>query len=305
MTPLVSVIIPNYNYGRFLAQAIDSVLAQSYPRVELLVVDDGSTDGSRGIEPRYGRRLRWITQPRHGVSAARNRGVAESRGELVAFLDADDAWHPEKLARQVARLDRPAVGMVCCGLQHIDEAGRALGQSVPTQRGRLLREIALLRWAYAPGGSAALVRRTSLERAGVFDEQLSTSADWDLWRRIACRDEIEICPEPLVSYRVHAGSMHRNLEVFERDMLRAFAKMFADPAAAAIHGVRRQSYGRLYLTFAGSYLRAGRWDRSLLYACRSVLAWPPSAAALGAFPFRRLRRRLEGRHNALEPARSP
>lgn len=305
MPPLVSVVIPNHNYGRFLAEAIESALRQTYPHVELLVVDDGSTDESREVLRRYARRLRWISQPRQGVSAARNRGVRESRGELVAFLDSDDAWRPETLARQVARLDRPAVGMVCCGLEYIDESGRVLGQSLPTQRGRLLREIALLRWSYAPGGSAALVRRSSLQRAGLFDEALSTSADWDLWRRIAAHDEIEICPEPLVQYRVHAGSMHTDLAVFERDMLRAFAKMFQDPAAAAVHGLRRRSYSNLYRQFSGSNVRAGRWGKSVAYAWRSVLAWPPSAVTLGAVPIRRLRRRLGRRPEALEPACSP
>ena len=289
---LVSVVIPNHNYARFLAEAVESVLGQSYPRVELLVVDDGSTDESLEVLRRYGGRLRCISQPRQGVSAARNRGIRESRGELVAFLDSDDSWHQEKLARQVARLDRPAVGMVCCGMEQIDEAGRVLGRSVPTQRGRLLRDIALLRWTYAPGGSAALVRRSSLERAGLFDEALSTSADWDLWRRIAAHDEIEICPEPLVRYRVHAGSMHTNLAAFERDMLRAFDKMFADPSAAGVHRLRRRCYSNLYLMFSGSYVEAGRWGRGLAYAGRSVLAWPPSVGALGSVPLRRLRRRL-------------
>ena len=300
MTPLVSVIIPNYNYGRYLGGAIDSVLTQSYPNVELLVVDDGSNDESPEVVRRYAGRLRWLSQPRQGVSAARNRGIQESRGELVAFLDSDDAWYPEKLARQVARLDRPAVGMVCCGMEHVDEAGRVLGRSLPTQRGRLLRDIALLRWTYAPGGSGALVRRSSLERAGLFDPALSTSADWDLWRRIAAQDDIEICPEPLVRYRVHAGSMHTNLAAFEHDMLLAFDKMFKDPSAADVHHLRRRCYSNLYLMFSGSYVQAGRWGKALAYAGRSVLAWPPSVAALGVVPLRRLRRRV-GRVGGPEP----
>ncbi len=305
MTPLVSVVIPNYNYGRFLGEAIESALGQTYPHREIIVVDDGSTDESETVLRGFGGRIHWVRQGRQGVAAARNRGVAESRGALLAFLDSDDAWHPEKLARQVACLSRPAVGLVCCGLEYIDESGRVLGQSLPTQRGRLLKEIALLRWSYAPGGSAALVRRASLQRAGLFDPELSTSADWDLWRRIACDDEIEICPEPLVQYRVHAGSMHRDLAVFERDMLRAFAKMFQDPAAAAVHGLRRRSYSNLYRQFSGSYARAGRWGKAVAYAWRSVLAWPPSAVTLGAVPIRRLRRRLGRRPEALEPACSP
>ena len=90
-TPLVSVIIPNYNYGRFLVGAIESVLAQTSPCVEVIVVDDGSTDDSNAVRQRYEDRVRWLTQQRQGVSAARNRGVQESRGELVAFLESRQA----------------------------------------------------------------------------------------------------------------------------------------------------------------------------------------------------------------------
>ncbi|MBI3011711.1 MAG: glycosyltransferase [Candidatus Omnitrophica bacterium] len=286
--PLISVIIPNHNYGRYLGQAIESVLGQSYSRVEVIVVDDGSTDDSMEVLRRFGDRIRWLQQPRQGVSAARNRGIQATRGELIAFLDSDDVWHPEKLARQLARLSRPSVGMVYCGRWLIDDAGRCLGIEQPRHSGWVLREIALLRWAQAPGGSSALVRKDCLDRVGLFDPQLSTSADWDLWRRIACRYEIRVVPEPLVSYRQHPSAMHRNVELFERDMLRAFGRMFEDSSAAAVHPLRRRCYSNLYLMCSGAYLHAGRWDKSLAYAWRSVLEWPLNVATLASFPVRRL-----------------
>lgn len=286
--PLVSVIIPNYNYAAYLGQAIDSVLGQSYPSVEVLVVDDGSTDGSEAVLRGYGDRIRWFRQSRQGVSAARNRGIQESRGDLIAFLDADDLWRPEKLTRQVELLRDPQVGMVFCGLQRIDAAGRLLEISVEGHGGQVLKDIALLRWPGAPGiGSTALIRKACLDRVGGCDPELSTSADWDLWRRLACHYELAMVPEPLICYRMHEGSMHRNVECFERDMLRAFSRAFLDPAASAIHPLRRRCYGNLYLMLSGSYLQAGRWDKSVTYAARSVLAWPPSVAYLAAFPWRR------------------
>lgn len=294
--PLVSVVIPNHNYAGYLGAAIDSALAQSYSNVEVIVVDDGSTDGSEAVARRYGQRVRWIAQPRQGVSAARNRGIAASRGELVAFLDADDLWRPEKLARQVEQLRTPAVGVVGCGLAFISPAGDALGESVSGASGRVLEDIALLRWPGAPGfGSTALVRKACFDRVGLFDTELSTAADWDLWRRIACHYEMGMVREPLALYRVHRSSMHRNLETFEHDMLRAFSRTFADPSAAPIHPLRRQCYGHLYLMLAGSYLHAGRWGQCLAYLVRAVRIWPRSLGYVAALPLRRLRAGLYAR----------
>lgn len=288
---MVSVIIPNYNYAAYLGQAIDSALGQLYPAVEVLVVDDGSTDGSEAVLRGYGDRIRWVRQARVGVSAARNRGIQESRGALIAFLDADDMWKPEKLARQVALLEDPRVGMVFCGIEYVNEVGRRLNVSVTGRSGQALKEIALLRWPGAPGiGSTALIRKACFDRVGGFDPQLSTSADWDLWRRLACHYELAMVHEPLVGYRMHDGSMHRSIEVFERDMLLAFSRAFRDPAAAAVHPLRRRCYGNLYLMLSGSYLQAGRWDKSLAYAARSLLVWPPSLGYLAALPLRRFRR---------------
>ena len=294
--PLVSVVIPNYNYARYLRQAIDSVLGQTYPKVEAIVIDDGSSDQSESVLRTYGDRIRWFRQQRQGVSAARNRGIQESRGELIAFLDADDLWQPEKLAKQAASLQRPSVGMVCCGLQFISPDGQLLGTTVAGQSGQVLKEIALLRWPGSPGlGSTALIRKACVDRVGLFDVGLSTSADWDFWRRLSCAFETEMVREPLVLYRLHRTSMHCNVDVFEHDMLRAFSRAFADPEAAAIHPLRRQCYGNLYVMLSGSYLHAGRWARSLHYAMRSILTWPPSAAYLAAFPVRRIRQRLRTR----------
>lgn len=288
--PLISAVITNYNYGRYLDQAIESVLAQTYAPVEIVVVDDGSTDDSEAVVHQYGARVRWVAQSHRGVSAARNRGIQESRGEAIAFLDADDVWHANKLARQVTPLSNPEVGMVYCGLQYLDAMGRPLGTSLSGRRGRVLKDIALLQGPGVPAsGSSAVVRRACFERLGLFDEALSTSADWDMWRRIACHYEIEIVAEPLFFYRLHGSSMHRQVSVMEQDMLRAFAKAFADPAAAEIHPFRRRGYSKLYLMLGGSYLQAGRVGKCLAYVMRSVCLWPPSVGYVASFPMRRLR----------------
>lgn len=290
--PLISIIIPSYNYARYLSQAIDSALGQTYPKIEVIVVDNTSADNSIEVLQSYGDRVRWFQQPNQGVSGSRNRGIKESRGELIAFMDADDVWLPEKLARQMEMLSNPRVGMVYCGLQYIDADGKPLEKNLSGLRGQVLKSLALLQPPGVPAtGSAALIRRECFDKVGLFDRELSISADWDMWRRIACHYEIEIVREPLVLYRQHGSAMHLKIDVFEHDMLHAFSSMFADPAAAEVHPLRRQCYANLYSMLSGSYFYAGHWGKTIKYALRSVFAWPPKLAYLLSFPYRRRRRR--------------
>ena len=299
---LVSVVIPNYNCAAFLPDALESVFAQTYPHVEILVVDDGSTDDSLQVLEQYADRVRVFRQPNGGVSAARNHGIRESRGELVAFLDADDLWNPEKLARQVPLFDRPEVGLVYCAVEYIDEAGKSLGTNRTGRRGRVLRSIALLEGTIVlAGGSTAVVRRECFDRAGGFDLEMSTAADWDMWRRVACHYEIDVVREPLMKYRLRPSSMHRNIAVFEHDMLHGFASMFADPEAREIHPLRRRAYATLFLMLSGSHLHAGNWIPGLRYAARSVVAWPPTLAYIAGMPVRQFRRRVLRQIGEAEP----
>ncbi len=291
VSPLVSVVVANYNYGRFLPEALESVLAQTYENVEVTVVDDGSTDESREVLRRYESRVRVISQENQGVSAARNRGIAESTGTLIAFLDSDDVWLEDKLARQVELFDDDSVRMVYTGLRYVDIDGRDLGTMLDGSCGDVLEELALLRGPGVPAtGSTAVIRRSALEKVGLFDESLSTSADWDMWRRIACHYSIELVREPLVLYRQHESAMHNNVDVFERDILRAFESMFSDPGAVAVHPLERRCYGNLYLTLAGSHLHAGNPGKALRYLASGLKAWPPGISYVLASPMRRLQR---------------
>jgi hypothetical protein len=138
------------------------------------------------------------------------------------------------------------------------------------------------------------VRKVSFDRAGLFDPELSTAADWDMWRRIACHDEIDVVREPLMQYRLRPGSMHRNPKVFEHDLLHGFARMFADPAAADVRPLRRRGYAKAFLMLSGSFLETGNRWKAASYACRSVALWPPGLGYIAAIPWRRLRRRLGG-----------
>lgn len=290
---LVSVVIPNYNYARFLPEAIDSVLAQTYRAVEIIVVDDGSKDESAQVLQRYDGRVKAILQANAGVSAARNTGIRASRGEAVAFLDSDDAWDSTKLERQMQHLETPSVGLVHTGVEYVDSAGRRLGLDVHGAEGRILRRHALFRSPTVRSGSTALVRRSLFDQVGLFDEALSTSADWDMWRRLGGACEVRMIAAPLTKYRLHDGAMHRNVAAFEKDMLRAFARMFEDPAATELLPLKRKCYSNLYATLSGSYLSQRNWSKTLAYATRSLAQRPDTIVlqALG-MPWRRLRRRL-------------
>jgi glycosyltransferase involved in cell wall biosynthesis len=213
---MVSVIMPNFNGAPFLGEAIGSVLAQSYRPLELIVVDDGSIDGSRQVAARYGDRVTLIPVAHTGLPGlVRNHGLRAARGGLVAFLDSDDVWRSEKLALQVAYLEaRPEVGLVHSNLQVIDGAGRYLRDifmGCPGSRG--LSDdypepgfVQLLNGDSGIWTSSVLARRQVLDRLGGFDETLTVAEDYDLWIRIAREFRIGFIPEPLAKHRKHGGN---------------------------------------------------------------------------------------------------
>jgi len=211
--PLVSVILPVHNAEASIARAIESVLAQTYRQFELIVVDDGSTDGTRGVvEPLASDRVRLIEQPHRGVYAARNLGTREARGELIAFIDSDDAWLPDRLASQVPLLQREEVGLVFGDADHLDEEGRHSKLSsfrvAPPRRGRAAS--AMVRCNFVPT-ITVVVRRRCLEEIGGFAETLPLSADYLAWFRIALRHEIDYVDRPVAHYTVRRGSLSSDL----------------------------------------------------------------------------------------------
>lgn len=279
MELLVSVVIPNYNYGCYLGEAIESVLGQSYQHREVLVVDDGSTDDSEAVARGYGDRVRWLQQDRHGVSAARNLGVQNSRGALIAFLDADDYWLPNKLERQVAQWMRdPAIGLIHCGARMIEETGRVLESRLDGLEGWLAEEMLRFeRPSVLMAGSSALVPRATFESVGGFDVRLSTSADWDFCYRVAVHQRIGFVPEALICVRLHRTNMHWNIRLMERDMLLAYDKAFRDVTPERWR-LRRQSYGNLHLVLGGSYLSVGQPLDAARHLLKSLWLAPGHAA---------------------------
>ena len=287
----VAVIIPTFNHARYVARAVQSVLDQTHRPAEVIVVDDGSSDNTSEVLASFGSRIRAVRQENRGVAAARNLGAKLSTSPLLAFLDADDAWHLTKLERQVERLAaEPGIGLVNCGLEEVDETGRTLGYRAEGLGGWVARELFLLHDGVAPaGGSTVLIPRAVFDSVGGYDERLSTSADWDLSLRIATRYPIEFISEPLVLYTLHGGGMHLNIATMEHDTRLAFQKAFAS-APETFAPLRREALSRLYMILGASYFTNGNPRRGTRLIAKSILYRPERALYVFGYPVRRLRR---------------
>ncbi len=196
--PQVSVVLPTYNGGEHLAESVSSALSQSFGDLELIVVDDGSTDGSTDALP-ADPRLGLVRQPHSGVSAARNRGAKEAQAPLVAFLDADDRWLPEKLERQVETLRAHPDALLCySAFAVIDPSGARLSA---TLGGEDCTYVSLFAYNPIPVPTVLMPRKVLLE-AGGFDPCYSVGEDWDLWLRLALQGSFCCVPDCLVEVRV-------------------------------------------------------------------------------------------------------
>lgn len=245
--PLVSVIIPTYNRAHVLGRAIGSVLAQTYCDFELIVVDDGSTDGTAGLPILHDKRVTLIRQDNRGVSAARNTGIRHSNGELAAFLDSDDEWLPDKLARQVARSRSRNSDFIC----HTDEIWLRDGKIVPQKKihikqGGRFFERSLERCLISP--SSVMLSRSLLDRIGWFDEDLPAAEDYDLWLRITAFCNVDFVSEPLVIKHGGGGDqLSQVTPAIDRYRIRAIQKIVGHPElsdqyrAAAIRELIRKA----------------------------------------------------------------
>ncbi len=214
--PTISVVIPTYNSRQYLAAALDSVLAQEYPAelIDIVVVDDGSRDDSASIAEAYAMRsptrIQVIRQANAGQSAARNAGIAATRGELVAFLDSDDSWQPMKCMLQAALYRaQPEVGLIHCASRFVDPKGHELADYVRksnTAQGDVLLEFFCDFFLIT---SAVMVPRHCLDEIGVFDESLRIGEDYDLFLRLVARWPAGCVEEPLLNRTIRADSLSR------------------------------------------------------------------------------------------------
>jgi GT2 family glycosyltransferase len=278
---MVSVIIPTHDRAALVVRALRSVAAQTYADCEIVVVDDGSTDDTEAAVRATGIRLRYLRQAHAGVSAARNRGVATAHGDWIAFLDSDDAWSPEKLARQMAFVHAKGAVEACQteeiwirdgvrvnpGTRHRKPSGDIFAPSL---------DLCLV------SPSAVMLRRATFERLGGFDEGLPACEDYDLWLRLAVDTPVHLVPERLVTrYAGHADQLSRRYWGLDRFRVASLARLLA---AAPLAPERRcrvaEVLERKCAVLACGARRRGRSEEAARYL--ALAAFGRDAAGLPA-----------------------
>lgn len=283
--PRVSVIIPTYNRAALVQEAAASVLAQSCRDFELLVVDDGSTDGTQAALDTFAGKIRVLSLPsRRGVSAARNAGINAAQGEWLAFLDSDDLWLPEKLARQLAFMEANPQYL----LSQTEETWVRRGVTVNPPRthkkegGRIFLR-SLERCLVSP--SAVVVHRRLFEAHGGFDEELPAAEDYDLWLRLAWRYEVGLLPEPLITKRGgHADQLSRQWGL-DRWRIRALEKLLAEPELPEPYRrAARRTLARKCAIYAQGCEKRGKIAEAQDYRLMGANTEAENFSSSGSFP---------------------
>jgi len=285
--PLVTVIIPTYNRASIVGRAIRSVLGQTYPNWELLVVDDASTDGTeREVRSYSDERITYIRHHQNRrVSAARNTGIRSAQGEYVSFLDDDDEWLPEKLAKEVEvfRNSDPEVGLVYTGKTVYDENGRVLRVLMPTLSGWVYD--AMLDRHFIGSPSRVTVKKQVLERVAGFDETFVNCQDYDLWLRVAKVSKVAVVPYFVVKRYLLSDSMSGSLRNICEGWEHILMKFRADmkPRTLAKH-ISRVTI--LLLNYDPRRARALAWEGFRLRPLQPALLGALSLSMLGVDPYR-------------------
>lgn len=276
---LVSVIIPAYNAERFISETIDSVINQTYKYIEIIVIDDGSTDNTRNIvEKKMETDSRIVLKQilNNGVSNARNTGFNLSKGNFVSFLDADDLWLPNNIKYKWEYLVNSSenIGLVHSDMEIIDENSHSTGNILSGKSGNILNSILLWDGTNIPTPSSILVKREAIKQAGEFDINLSTAADQDFFLRIASKYEIGRIPFVLGKYRIHEHNMHNNISLMEKDHCYVFKKAKKSGLFKSFL-FQRKCFSNLYLILAGSWWKDGHNKiKGTFFVFKAVLYYP-------------------------------
>jgi glycosyltransferase involved in cell wall biosynthesis len=256
--PLVTVVIPAYNAGKFLRRAIDSVLNQTYPLVELLVIDDGSTDETKGILAAYDGRFVWESQANLGQAATLNKGWNQAKGEILSYLSADDLLKPTAVATAVAMLqEHPEVVMAYGDYELIDPSGKVLRTVTAPE----FDYVTMVGEIVVQPGPGVFFRRESFRLAGGWDAGLRQIPDYDFWLRLGAVGPFRRLPEVLAEYRVHGESQSFIEPTWQKaeEALVVMEKFFAlAHLPAEVLPLKSRAFAAAHLFCARLHLRAGR-----------------------------------------------
>ncbi|MGC4053254.1 MAG: glycosyltransferase family A protein [Paludibaculum sp.] len=280
--PLVSAVIPTYNRERTIGSAVDSILGQSYPNVEVIVVDDGSTDGTEQRLQQYGEKIRVIRQKNAGPAAARNRGIAAARGKYVAFLDSDDIWMPDKLERQVQLMEAAGEAVPCCvcninmcwsdkQLASFDIA--ALKPSIAEGLWLNAPEVLVTRFLLFNQG--VMIRKDALDSLGGFDERLWLLEDHELALRLSLAGPWAFIRDPLAQWRESKSSLYKSACKDEMRPAEALVQVLERHASRVETNTERpglRNYVKHELSSAKRQLRIARMAQSRSWAASAATA---------------------------------
>jgi glycosyltransferase involved in cell wall biosynthesis len=275
----VSVIIPAYNAAAFVATAIDSALGQTRAPLEVIVVDDGSTDDTRRILETFADRIRIVAQSNAGLAAARNAGAKVARGKWLAFLDADDTWHEEKLERQleVAREEHALIYSDRHNVGDIGDLPRVQSTGVELREGDIFET--LLNNGNFITASSTVIKADVFHSLGGFDERLNAAEDWDMWLRVAEQGLVGLCRVPVVSYRIHSGMMSGDPRRMQRARTTVVERALRSERGHRLPWTtKRQIRARTARSNAAGAARAGARTLAMTEYVRAFTLWPVSGA---------------------------
>jgi glycosyltransferase involved in cell wall biosynthesis len=272
--PLVSVVIPAHNHARYLDEAIESVLNQDYPNVELIVLDDGSTDNTREVLKKYTGRFYWETQENIGQSATLNKGWKMSKGDVLAYLSSDDALLPHAISTSVEHLmANPDAVLTYCDFNQIDPNSRFI-RKVKTLEMSYLDMVA--KFVCLPGPGAFFLR-SAFEATGGWDEKMRRAADLEYWLRLGLRGRFLRIPEVLALWRIHeeSSSFAEGAEWKSEEYVYAISKFYkAQHLPSEVGTVKNEAFSNAYITTARSHLTSKRYRKGLVNLLRGLYLHP-------------------------------
>ncbi|MCK2147776.1 glycosyltransferase family 2 protein [Marinobacter alexandrii] len=291
--PLVSVVIATFNMGQYLPAAIESVLAQTWKNLEVIVVDDGSTDDTADRLAKFSPidRVRYVRTENRGQPKAKNLGLTEARGAFIAFCDADDLWHSEKLRVQIPMFSSPDVGVVYSEVAYIDHKGAGINKTRPYSRhsGHITQQLVMKN--FIPFGTA-VIRRDCIEKNGAFDETLPMGIDWDLWLRYSVDWKFKYSSEITYTYRIWPGQMSNNYRGRYKNafrILHKFLNLYPDALPATITD---RAWADMYISRAMAIASAEKTFaeplKDILVGLRLAPAYRPAWRSLAKLVLRKV-----------------